>query len=154
MAAQPAVANLVAIASARLAFAAGDVAGARRLLAPHAGDDAMLLTAALWAELEAQSGQRAEAVERYSAIASGRGRAFLAWGLGSALQVENVIQMRRAQLRIAELALEDGQAARAQEALRALRRAWPGESMPRELRERVQAVERGISAAPVSAALP
>ncbi len=154
MAEQPVVANLVAIASARLALAAGDVAEARRRLAPYAGDDTLLLTAALWAELEAQSGQRAEAIERYAALASWRGRAFLEWGLGSALQVENVIQLRRAQLRIAELATEDGQTARAQEALRALRRAWPGEAMPEDLRLRVQAVERGISAAPVSAALP
>lgn len=146
--------NLVAIAEARRAMARGELDAARRALAPYLGDEAVFLTRALAAELEAMQGETASALAAFEAIADARGRAFMEPTINGGLQVEHVVQLHRARLRVAELALATGRQQRAADALASFKRAWAPSGMPEDLRQRVLAVERGLASGPVSAALP
>ena len=106
------------------------------------------------AELDAMQGEAEAALAGFEAIAASRGRAFMESSINGALQVEHVVQLHRARLRVAELSLAAGRQQRASEALAAFKRAWPASAMPEDLRQRVLAVERGLASGQVSAALP
>ena len=152
--AMPPLEAMLAAADARIALAEGRVDDAAAVLAPYDDEASHTVVRVLRAEIAALGGDAADAVERYAAIAGGRGRAYMDYAVNGVLQPENIIQLHRAQLRVAELALQQGQRPRAIEALRAFRRDWGGDALPSDLEERARTVERAVSGAPVAASVP
>lgn len=119
------VANAVAIAQARLDLLEGAPDAALERLAPFLGQGELLLTRVLEAEARMARGDLRGALVVFEAIAASRGQAYAEWGADHLLLVENLVQVNRALLRAAEIALLAGDRDASRRHLAAFRTAWP-----------------------------
>ncbi len=125
MAGQRPVANAVAIARARLDLLANAPESALERLAPFVGQGELLLTRVLEAEARVARGDHRGALALFETIAASRGLAYAEWGADHLLLVENLVQVNRALLRAAEIALLAGDREAASRHLASFRAAWP-----------------------------
>jgi putative peptide modification system cyclase len=120
----PALSNLVAVARARQALAAGDIPGAEAAISKWA-DEGLFVTRATRLRIAIARRDLERAQRAADDLESNRSAALGEWAEGYVLQPLNIVETARADLQVAELAIALGDAAAARARIESFRRRWP-----------------------------
>lgn len=141
----PILMQMLVILEARADLADGEALAAARRLTPLFDGTELVLAHAVMGEAQAALGNNEVALEHMRWLAGHRGRAYAELSVGYMLRPENVIQINRAQLRAAELALALERREEAAGWLAAFNSAWPDLEVIPDLKAIVERVELGLN---------
>jgi putative peptide modification system cyclase len=121
----PTLVDMMAMADAEIALAAGKTDAAIAALAPRVTGAELYQVHAVLLRAYVAKHSRAEALAQARWLSSHRGRAYVEWSSQYVLQPSNLVESNLALLSEAELLREDGQTKPAADALAAFNNAWP-----------------------------